>query len=110
MVESTDAPSIARGDLPAAEAIDVYKNFGSTLALRGVSVAVRSGRCLGLVGRNGAGKSTLVSILSGIYGPNKGHVRFQGEPAPVLGDVEAWRQRILDRFPAFDGNPEADCG
>jgi simple sugar transport system ATP-binding protein len=94
VVETTEAPSTAGGDVPAAEAVGIYKQFGSTLALRGVSVAVRSGRCLGLVGRNGAGKSTLVSILSGIYGQDKGQVLFDGQPAPVLGDVEAWRQRI----------------
>ena len=98
MAESTEAPSMAGGDVPAAEAIGIYKQFGSTLALRGVSVAVRSGRCLGLVGRNGAGKSTLVSILSGIYGQDKGQVRFDGQPAPVLGDVDAWRQKISTVF------------
>ncbi len=98
MVESTEAAPMAAQDAPAAEAVGIYKQFGSTVALRGVSVAVRSGRCLGLVGRNGAGKSTLVSILSGIYAPDKGHVRFQGQPAPVLGDVEAWRQRISTVF------------
>jgi simple sugar transport system ATP-binding protein len=85
-------------EVPAAEAVGVSKQFGSTLALRGVSLSLRSGRCLGLVGRNGAGKSTLVSILSGIYAPDRGEVRFDGQAAPALGDVEAWRQRISTVF------------
>lgn len=85
-------------DIPVAEAIDVYKQFGSTLALRGVSLPLHAGRCLGLVGRNGAGKSTLVSIMSGIYGADRGEVKFDGVRAPVLGDVQAWRERIATVF------------
>ncbi|HTV12434.1 MAG TPA: sugar ABC transporter ATP-binding protein [Acidimicrobiales bacterium] len=89
---------MANEDVPAAEAIGISKQFGSTVALRGVSVSLRSGRCLGLVGRNGAGKSTLVSIMSGIYGADRGEVRFEGQPAPALGDVQAWRERISTVF------------
>ncbi|HXR21402.1 MAG TPA: sugar ABC transporter ATP-binding protein [Acidimicrobiales bacterium] len=98
MVESTEAGSTASEDVPAAEAIGISKQFGSTVALRGVSVSLRSGRCLGLVGRNGAGKSTLVSIMSGIYGADRGEVRFDGGPAPALGDIDAWRQKISTVF------------
>ena len=98
MVESTEAGSTANEDVPAAEAIGISKQFGSTVALREVSVSLRSGRCLGLVGRNGAGKSTLVSIMSGIYGADRGEVRFDGGPAPALGDIDAWRQKISTVF------------
>ncbi len=98
MVVSPDAVPMANGGVPAAEAVGIFKQFGSTVALRGVSVSLQSGRCLGLVGRNGAGKSTLVSIMSGIYGADKGQVLFEGQPAPVLGDVAAWRQRISTVF------------
>jgi simple sugar transport system ATP-binding protein len=86
------------GDVPAAAAIGLYKQFGSTLALRNVSLALPAGRCLGLVGRNGAGKSTLVSIMSGIFGPDRGQVLFNGERAPALGDVQAWRGRVATVF------------
>lgn len=65
------------------EAAGVYKRFGSTQALRGIDLALWSGRCLGLVGRNGAGKSTLVSILSGIYPADAGEVRMHGRLATV---------------------------
>ncbi len=83
---------------PAAEAAGIYKQFGSTLALRGVDLTLWPGRCLGLVGRNGAGKSTLVSILSGIYPADSGTVRFDGQPAPAHGDTGAWRRRIATVF------------
>ena len=52
------------GDVPAAEAIAISKQFGATVALRGVSLSLRSTRCVGLVGRNGAGKSTLVGSVT----------------------------------------------
>jgi simple sugar transport system ATP-binding protein len=78
----------------AVEATGIRKHFSGTQAVRGVDLTLASGECLGLVGRNGAGKSTLVSILSGIYPADAGTIRFYGEPAPPLGDVDAWRSQI----------------
>lgn len=48
-------------------------------ALRDVNFDLKVGECLGVVGNNGAGKSTLLSILSGIYGPTRGHVEVRGK-------------------------------
>jgi simple sugar transport system ATP-binding protein len=85
--------------IPAAvTAAGIRKRFGSTQALRGVTLSLHPGRCLGLVGRNGAGKSTLVSVLSGVLAPDQGEVSFDGRPAPSLGDVAAWRARIATVF------------
>jgi simple sugar transport system ATP-binding protein len=97
----TDGPTPAAStaeERPAVEAAGIYKQFGSTQALRGVDLTLQPGRCLGLVGRNGAGKSTLVSILSGIYPADAGQVRFDGEPAPPLGALDVWRSRIATVF------------
>jgi len=94
----TETATPAASAAPAAEAAGIYKQFGSTQALRGVDLTLRPGRCLGLVGRNGAGKSTLVSILSGIYPADSGAVRFDGQPAPAHGDTGAWRRRIATVF------------
>jgi simple sugar transport system ATP-binding protein len=76
----------------------IEKRFGSTRALRGVDLSMRSGQCLGLVGRNGAGKSTVVSILSGLVEPDAGTIRLGGSPAPRVGDVTRWREWIATVF------------
>jgi simple sugar transport system ATP-binding protein len=52
------------GDVPAAEAIGISKQFGATAPLGEVNLSLRSGRSVGLVGRNGAGKSTLVGSVT----------------------------------------------
>jgi len=76
------------------EAAGVGKRYGPTVALADVSLTVAAGESHALVGRNGAGKSTLVSILTGLSKPDTGVVTFGGEPAPPLGDREAWRTRV----------------
>jgi simple sugar transport system ATP-binding protein len=98
MTEAGVTPLPASAADPAVEAVGVFKQFGSTQALRGVDLTLQPGRCLGLVGRNGAGKSTLVSILSGIYPADAGEVRFDGRPAPPLGAAGEWRRRIATVF------------
>jgi simple sugar transport system ATP-binding protein len=76
----------------------IDKRFGSTVALSSVDLSISAGQCLGLVGRNGAGKSTIVSILSGLEAPDAGTVRFDGQPAPRVGDVGRWREWIATVF------------
>lgn len=53
-------------------------------ALRDISVSLRDGDRVGLVGHNGAGKSTLLRLLSGIYEPTRGSARIVGKVAPVF--------------------------
>jgi simple sugar transport system ATP-binding protein len=76
----------------------IEKRFGTTRALHEVSLSIKAGQCLGLVGRNGAGKSTLVSILSGLVEPDAGTVAFGGAPAPRVGDIARWREWIATVF------------
>ncbi len=56
----------------------VEKSFGAVRAVSGVTLACRSGECVGLVGHNGAGKSTLMHILAGTLPPDSGGVRIEG--------------------------------
>src|ERR1700722_17451976 len=80
------------------EVTGIEKRFGATRALHDVSLSIKAGQCLGLVGRNGAGKSTLVSILSGLVEPDAGTVAFGGEPAPRVGDTARWHEWIATVF------------
>jgi ABC-2 type transport system ATP-binding protein len=53
-------------------------------ALRDISLSLRMGDRVGLVGHNGAGKSTLLRLLSGIYEPTRGFASVQGRMAPIF--------------------------
>ena len=53
-------------------------------ALRNITLSLRHGDRVGLVGHNGAGKSTLLRLLSGIYEPTRGSSRIVGKVAPVF--------------------------
>jgi simple sugar transport system ATP-binding protein len=60
------------------EAKNISKYFGTITALENVSLTVRQGECLGVVGDNGAGKSTFMKVLSGLYKPSSGSLFFDG--------------------------------
>ena len=68
----------------AIEAENIHKTFGAVHANRGATLQVRAGEIHALVGENGAGKSTLMRILSGLYPPDEGVVRINGQ------DVTGW--------------------
>ncbi len=64
---------------PLLKMEDIQKRFGATRALRGVSLEVRAGQVLALIGENGAGKSTLMKVLSGAHAPDAGRMELAGK-------------------------------
>lgn len=58
-----------------------YKEF---VALSNISLSIKKGEVIGIIGNNGAGKSTLLKIISGILTPSEGNVKVQGTIAPML--------------------------
>jgi ABC-2 type transport system ATP-binding protein len=56
----------------------VYKNYGATEALKGVSLTIEEGKIYGLLGRNGAGKTTLLNIVSGRLFSSSGGITIDG--------------------------------
>jgi simple sugar transport system ATP-binding protein len=67
----------------------VSKRFGPVDALTDVTLHVRRGEILGLIGDNGAGKSTLIKILTGYHQPDGGRLLFEGEPTALKSVVHA---------------------
>jgi simple sugar transport system ATP-binding protein len=64
---------------PLVEAKGIAKNFGRIEALTNVNFALGRAEVLGLLGDNGAGKSTLIKILTGLFPPDRGEIRWDGE-------------------------------
>jgi simple sugar transport system ATP-binding protein len=60
------------------EVRNISKRYGSVVALEDVSLQIRAGEVVGLVGDNGAGKSTLVKVLSGAHQPDSGQILLEG--------------------------------
>jgi len=60
------------------ELTDVHTYYGESHVLQGVSLAVRAGEVVAILGRNGAGKTTLIRSVIGFTPPRRGAVRFKG--------------------------------
>ena len=67
------------------ELVDVHTYYGSIHALKGVSLEVRDGEIVTLIGANGAGKSTTLRSINGLNHPRQGTIRFQGRD--ITGDA-----------------------
>jgi len=65
---------------PLFEVDSVLKQFSGVRALDGVSFTLEPGDIHALVGENGAGKSTLIKVITGVYQPDAGELRYAGEP------------------------------
>ncbi len=86
------------GAVPVIEAVNISKAFGATTALVDVSLKAYAGRILALLGDNGAGKSTLIKILSGVFPPDGGELRFEGERVIFTNPAQARQRGIATVF------------
>ncbi|WP_027142482.1 methionine ABC transporter ATP-binding protein [Mesorhizobium sp. WSM3626] len=84
--------------------VDLKRRFGATAALDGISLTVRKGEILGIIGRSGAGKSTLIRCLNGLERPDSGEVFIEGREISRLGerDLQPLRRRIGMIFQHFN--------
>ena len=73
-----NAPVVAT-DAPILSMVDIVKTFGRVAAVDQVSIDVKPGKILALLGENGAGKSTLIKILAGVYKRDSGSILFHGQ-------------------------------
>ncbi len=79
---------------PLLEAKALVKIFPGVRALKGVSMTLRSGEVLAVIGENGAGKSTLMKILAGVQQPDSGGIFIEGKLARIDSVQHALSQRI----------------
>lgn len=80
------------------EVKDVTKKFGGLVALHNVSLSVKKGELLGLIGPNGSGKTTLFNVITGFYKPEGGRVIFKGEDITGRRPHEITRMGISRTF------------
>ncbi|RKN50705.1 ABC transporter ATP-binding protein [Micromonospora endolithica] len=79
---TTAAPKIPAQPGPRRSLLEIDNvtlRFGGVVALDGISFEIHEGEILGLIGPNGAGKTTCFNVMTGVYKPTSGAVRFGGE-------------------------------
>ncbi|MFQ6100300.1 MAG: ABC transporter ATP-binding protein [Anaerolineae bacterium] len=98
------------------QAENVTYSFGETPALRGVSLTLRTGECLAVVGANGSGKTTLIKHFNGLYRPDQGRVAVLGQDTRRVGVSRLARhvglafQNANNQFFKFQVREEIEVG
>jgi simple sugar transport system ATP-binding protein len=80
---------MTRSTQPILVADNLSKHFGGLVAVDQVSLEVRAGEVVGLLGDNGAGKSTLIKMLSGVYAPDGGRLILNGREVSFASPHDA---------------------
>jgi branched-chain amino acid transport system ATP-binding protein len=81
-------------DLPLLQVEDIHTYYGNIHALRGVSLEVREGEIVTLIGSNGAGKSTMLNTISGILRCRRGRIFLKGSQIDRLASHHIVREGI----------------
>jgi branched-chain amino acid transport system ATP-binding protein len=75
----TSAAAPASAEPPVLELEDIHTYYGAIHALKGVTLEVRGGEIVTLLGANGAGKSTTLRSINGLNHPRRGRIHFRGK-------------------------------
>ena len=76
----------------------VTKSFGGLTVVDGLSLAVEEGEIVSLIGPNGAGKTTVFNLVTGIYAPDEGEIRFDGADIAGLAPHAITKRGIARTF------------
>ena len=68
---------------PIIELQNITKTFGKVIANRNVTMDIRQGEILSVLGENGCGKTTLMNMIAGIYYPDSGKIIIGGEEVTI---------------------------
>jgi branched-chain amino acid transport system ATP-binding protein len=83
---------------PILQALGVSKRFGPMLAVNGVDFHLNKNEVVAILGSNGAGKTTFFNLLTGLYTPSEGHIRFKGTDITHLRPAERVSQGLSRSF------------
>lgn len=78
----------------AIELRNITKTFGKVVANKNVSLNVRKGEILAILGENGSGKTTLMNMVSGIYFPDEGQIFVDGNEVVIKSPKDAFDYKI----------------
>ena len=80
---------------PIIQLENITKAFGSKIvANRNVSMDIRKGEILSVLGENGCGKTTLMNMIAGIYYPDSGRILINGEEVTIASPRDAFKYKI----------------
>ena len=90
---------------PIIRTLDLHKDFGDIRVLRGISVDVRPGEVVSIIGPSGSGKSTFLRCLNRLEEPTSGRILFRGEDITNKKNIAEYRRRIGMVFQNFNVFP-----
>lgn len=73
---------------------DITKRFGSVVANKNINLELKHGEILSLLGENGSGKTTLMNMLGGIYFPDEGSIKLDGEDVTITSPKDSFKYGI----------------
>jgi len=85
---------------------DIHMHFGKVAALSGIDLTIRKGEIHSVIGPNGAGKTVMMNIISGLYRPQKGAIRYKGRSINSLKPYERAKlgmARTFQKVEVFGG-------
>ena len=113
--EEKKAPN-QQSNSPLLEIDSVYLSFGGVSAVAGISAQVEEGKITALIGPNGAGKTTLFNLITGIYKPQQGVIRYEGrqisgkKPHQIVASGIARTFQNIRIFPSLSCLENVLCG
>jgi putative ABC transport system ATP-binding protein len=88
-------PAAENNVLLRAEGVSRFYPDGQISALRDVSIEIRRGEYVAVMGPSGSGKSTLLNVLGGLDRPSRGEVYFEGQPLGAMRSLDRYRSQKL---------------
>lgn len=79
---------------PLLQLCNVHISYGAIRAVQGISLELREGELVSLIGANGAGKTTVLKTIAGLVHPCEGEIRYRGQPLAAIAPHDRIRQGL----------------